>query len=214
MAEMGARLGAWVGAESGAGVPAVSARDRLRWDAEYARRGVATDGVRLPAVFAGHADVVPHSGSALDLACGQGGTAVWLAERGLEVRGLDVSPVAIAQAADLAARHGVTGRCRFGVVDLDDGLPPGGPVDVVVCHRFRDPRLYPALIERLKPDGLILISVLSEIGGERGPYRAGPGELSAAFADLEPIAAGEGDGLAWLIGRRPKQPSAVTLGRS
>jgi 2-polyprenyl-3-methyl-5-hydroxy-6-metoxy-1,4-benzoquinol methylase len=189
MVEVGARLGTGVGAESGAGVPAVSARDRLRWDAEYARR-------------------------ALDLACGQGGTAVWLAERGLEVRGLDVSPVAIARAADLAARHGVTGRCRFGVVDLDDGLPPGGPVDVVVCHRFRDPRLYPALIERLKPDGLILISVLSEIGGERGPYRAGPGELSAAFADLEPIAAGEGDGLAWLIGRRPKQPSAVTLGRS
>lgn len=209
-----AEVGAAAGAEVGAGVPTVSSRDRLRWDAEYARRGMATDRVRLPAVFAGHADVIPHSGSALDLACGQGGTAVWLAEWGLDVRGLDVSPVAIGQAADLAARHGLAERCRFGVVDLDDGLPPGGPVDVVVCHRFRDPRLYPRLIERLKPEGLILISVLSEIGGKRGPYRAGPGELAVAFADLEPVAAGEGDGLAWLIGRKPPQPSAVTLGAS
>jgi SAM-dependent methyltransferase len=119
----------------------------------------------------------------------------------LDVLGVDVSAVAIEQARALAASAGVAQRCRFDTVDLDHGLPPGPPVDVVLCHRFRDRRLDRAIIDRLAPGGLLAISVLSEVGGAPGPFRATAGELPAAFAALDPVAAGEGDGQAWLLAR-------------
>jgi SAM-dependent methyltransferase len=119
----------------------------------------------------------------------------------LDVFGLDISPVAIAQARDLAKHSGVGGRCRFDVVDLDDGLPAGPPVDVILCHKFRDRRLDQAIIGRLAPGGLLAIAVLSEVGAAPGPFRTAHGELPAAFADLNVIAAGEGEGYAWLLAR-------------
>jgi SAM-dependent methyltransferase len=178
--------------------------DRRHWDERYTSHGSpALSAVEPPGVLAPHADAFPTSGRALDLACGQGLGAVWLARRGLDVWGFDISPVAIGQARDLARRAGVGDRCRFDVADLDDGLPPGPPADVILCHRFRDRRLDRAIIERLAPRGLLAIAVLSEVGAAPGPFRAAPGELSAAFADLDEIVTGEGDGRAWLLARAP-----------
>ena len=177
--------------------------DRRRWDERYATQGPPpVSEVDPPDFLARHTDLFPTAGRALDLACGQGLGAVWLARRGLEVWGLDVSTVAIAQARELTRRAGVGDRCRFDVFDLDDGLPAGAPDDVILCHKFRDRRLDRAIIERLAPGGLLAISALSEVGAAPGPFRAAPGELPAAFADLERIAAGEGDGCAWLLARR------------
>lgn len=144
----------------------------------------------------------PTSGQALDLACGQGLAAVWLARRGLEVWGLDVSPVAINHARDLALSSGVGDRCRLDVADLDHGLPAGPPAEVILCNRFRDRRLDETMIRRLAPGGLLAITALSEVGAAPGPFRAAAGELTAAFADLEQIAAGEADGQAWLLAKR------------
>lgn len=179
----------------------MSERDRTRWDAAHAERaGVPTPA--LPQVFADHESLFPRAGRALEIACGSGAAAVWLALRGLDVHGIDVSDVAVERAGALAAQAGVAARCRFGTVDLDSGLPPGGPVDVVLCHRFRDCSLYETIIERLAQGGLLAICVLSEVGAEPGPFRAVPGELRAAFGALEELAAGEGDGQAWLLARR------------
>lgn len=177
----------------------VAEADRIRWDEKYADRGCGTPAV--PEVFAPYAAEIPTTGHALDLACGCGSASVWLAERGLTVWGVDVSGVAIEQARELAARHGVADRCRFSTADLDGGLPLGPPADMILCHRFRDPRLYPAIIDRLAAGGLLAISVLSEVGAQAGPFRAVPGELDGAFADLQQVGAGEGDGQAWLLGR-------------
>ncbi len=183
-------------------VARVAESDRRRWDRRYASLGpAAVSAVRPPALLQAHLKLVPAAGRALDLGCGQGLGAVWLARRGLDVLGLDISPVAIAQARDLAERSGVSARCRFDVVDLDDGLPDGPPVELIVCHNFRDRRLDAAIIERLAPGGLVALVALSEVGAAAGTYRAAPGELSTAFAELDPIAAGEGDGRAWLLAR-------------
>jgi SAM-dependent methyltransferase len=178
--------------------------DRRRWDERYANQGPPpVSAVGPPDVLASHADAFPTAGRALDLACGQGLGAVWLARRGLEVVGLDISPVAIGQARGLAERSGVGDRCRFDVVDLDDGLPAGPPVEVILCHKFRDRRLDRAIVGRLGPGGLLAIVVLSEVGAGPGPFRAAPGELPAAFAELDQVAAGEGRGCAWLLARAP-----------
>jgi SAM-dependent methyltransferase len=181
----------------------VANSDGPHWNDRYTRRGPVPPGaVGLPSVFDPHLTEFPTAGAALDIACGQGGAAVWLARRGLTVHGVDISAVAVAHAAALAAQSGVAARCRFEVADLDTGLPPGPAVDVLLCHLFRDPRLDRALLDRLAPGGLLAIAALSEVGAVAGRYRVRPGALTAAFPDVTLIAAGEGKGIAWLLGRR------------
>ncbi len=181
----------------------MSDEDRLRWDRRYADRTVLADeNVSLPAVFRPFADTFPTAGCALDLACGTGGVAVWLAKRGLHVWGCDVSPVAVTQARELAVLSGVADRCQFEIVDLDGGLPVGPPVDVLICNRFRDRRLDRPMAERLVVGGLLAVSVLSEVGSTPGPFRVRAGELRSAFDGLDVIAAEEASGVAWLLARR------------
>lgn len=48
-----------------------------------------------------------HPGSALDLACGEGADAVWLAERGWHVTAVDFAPAALTRGAGAAAERGV-----------------------------------------------------------------------------------------------------------
>ncbi|MFV1362576.1 methyltransferase domain-containing protein [Mycolicibacterium elephantis] len=181
----------------------MSEQDRDRWEERYRSRAAPpVDAVGLPAVFAPFEDMFPTEGQALDIACGQGLASVWLARRGMDVWGIDISPTAISQARDLAARSGVGDRSRFDVFDLDSGLPPGPPVVVILCHRFRDRRLDQPIIERLAPGGLLAISAKSVVGAQPGRFRTAPGELTTAFAELELIAAGEGDGIAWLLARK------------
>lgn len=128
---------------------------------------------------------------------------MWLAQRGLFTVAYDVSPVAISHAQDLAERCGQATRCRFEAVDLDEGLPAGEPVDLLLCNKFRDRRLDHSIVERLRIGGVLAVSVLSEVGAAPGAFRAKPGELRDAFGALDEIASGESDGEAWLLARRP-----------
>jgi len=177
--------------------------DRAHWDARYAGRSLpAGAAIGVDAVFGAHQDAFPAVGHAIDVACGPGAAAIWLARRGLQVHGFDVSAVAIEQARALAEHSGVGDRCRFDVVDLDGGLPAGAPADLIYCARFRDRRLDGPMIDRLAPGGLLALSALSRVGGTTGRFRTAPGELRTAFAGLEVIAEGEGQGLAWLLARR------------
>lgn len=130
--------------------------------------------------------------------------AVWLALRGLAVEAVDLSPVGLAHARALADRAGVD--VTWVEADLDDGLPVSGIYDVVVCQRFRDPALYPALVDALAPGGLLVITVLSEVGDTGGAFRAAPGELLAAFSHLDVLAHAEGGGEASLLACRPDVP--------
>ncbi|MFY1599718.1 SAM-dependent methyltransferase [Micromonospora sp. WMMD737] len=177
--------------------------DRLRWDRRHAGQDpVELDEVALPAVFRPYATEFPVAGRALELACGRGAAAVWLALRGMDVRGVDISPAAVEAARGLARRCRIAERCHFDIVDLDDGLPPGKPVDVLLCNKFRDQRLDHPVLERLAPGGLLALSALSEVGAGPGPFRVRPGELTDAFAVLDVITSGEADGQAWLLARR------------
>lgn len=178
----------------------MSAADRERWDARHRLAATQLELRAAPPDVLRGVDV-PERGRALDVACGRGGAAVWLALRGLAVDAVDVSAVALAAGAALAAAEGVA--VRWWAHDLDAGLPAGctGPYDVVVCQRFRDATRYPVLAELLAPGGLLAITVLSEVDDEPGPYRAAPGELLAAFGHLEVLGHGEGTGEAWLVAR-------------
>ncbi len=193
------------------GIDGVSEEDRRHWDRRYAEQGVASVAEHhppAPPVFETVEHLFPADGQALEIACGRGRGAVWLAARGMQVWAVDVSPVAIGFARQLAFRWGVADRCRFSVVDLDDGLPDGPPVNLVFVHLFRDSRLDQAIIDRLAPGGLLAIAVQSEVDAGPGPFRARPGELREAFGSLEIITDGEADGMAWLVARRPTTETA------
>lgn len=185
----------------------------MDWDARFRSASVVEPGP--PGLLAGREELVPTSGRALDVACGRGTVAVWLTGRGLVVDAVDASPAGLARGRELADRLGVT--VGWIEADLDDGLPAArseaelprrrrdtvtGPYDVVVCQRFRDPALYPALIAALAPGGLLAITVLSDVGDAGGPFRAAPGELLTAFGHLAVLDHSEGGGEAGLLARR------------
>jgi SAM-dependent methyltransferase len=184
----------------------MSEGDRRHWDPRYAAVGVAPVGKHTPLpAFAPLEDLFPTGGHALELACGRGRASVWLAVRGMEVWGVDVSPVAIDLARQLAVLSGVGDRCRFEVVDLDDGLPEGPPEDLVLCHLphvFRDRRFDQAMIERVAPGGLLAVVVQSEVGAGPGQFRVPSGDLLDAFGKLEVVVHGEADGKGWILARR------------
>jgi 2-polyprenyl-3-methyl-5-hydroxy-6-metoxy-1,4-benzoquinol methylase len=78
---------------------------REDWNARYAQKGLvwSAEPNRLFAAEVGGLA----AGRALDLACGEGRNAVWLAERGWRVTAVDFSDVALAKAERLAASRGV-----------------------------------------------------------------------------------------------------------
>ena len=168
------------------------------WDARFAASKPGRPGP--PTALVGRTELLPAGGRALDVACGRGTVAVWLARHGLVVDAVDAAPAGLALGRALAATAGTT--VGWVEADLEQGLPVAGPYDVVVCQRYRDPALYPALAGALAPGGLLVVTVLSTVGDAGGRFRAAPGELRAAFGDLEVLVDEEGSGEASLVARR------------
>jgi len=103
-------------------------------------------------------DLAP--GRALDLGCGEGADAIWLAQRGWEVTGVDVSATALARAAEHAAEEGV--RVTWQERDLASWTPERA-FDLVTSFFLHSPVNFPrAQILRsaagaVAPGGVILI---------------------------------------------------------
>ena len=106
------------------------------WNARYAQKELlwtAAPNRRFAEEVAGLAP-----GRALDLACGEGRNAVWLAERGWEVTGVDFSDVALAKAAELAASRGV--EVDWVVADVLEYEPEPHAYDLVAVLYLQLPR--------------------------------------------------------------------------
>lgn len=144
----------------GNGVRVVTHDDRDRWDT---RHMAADDADPAPSEFlVEFAAQLPTTGRALDLACGRGRNAVWLARRGLTVDAIDISSIALAKTMTLATRHGVANRVRTIEHDLAAGLPRvDGEYDVVMCLHFRQPDLWPRMRELVALGGMLLIETLA-----------------------------------------------------
>ncbi|OLT53698.1 hypothetical protein BJF89_02455 [Corynebacterium sp. CNJ-954] len=75
-----------------------------------------------PAMKATVEKAIPGTGRALDVGCGEGADALWLASRGWDVTGVDLSAVAVRRAADAARRYSLDSRTRFITADAVDYL--------------------------------------------------------------------------------------------
>jgi SAM-dependent methyltransferase len=93
------------------------------WEKHYGERDRVWSG-RVNVQFADVVGDLP-PGRALDLGCGEGADAVWLAERGWNVVAVDISDTALGRARDAAKSRGVVDRIDFVQLDLSDGFPDG-----------------------------------------------------------------------------------------
>jgi len=173
----------------------ISAEDAAAWDRAYTGEGRAPwDIGRAQPVFVALAEAGEITSPILDSGCGSGENALALAERGLEVVGVDVAPNAIAKARVKAAERGLsvefvvgdvlnlghvtgtTGRPRFATV-IDSGC----------FHVFDDAeraQYVQSLAGVVRPGGIVhLLCFSDQVPGTLGPRRVSRAELESAFAD-------------------------------
>jgi SAM-dependent methyltransferase len=105
------------------------------------------------------ADVVAElePGRALDLGCGEGGDAIWLARHGWHVTGVDVSTTAIARGAAAAQAAGVADRITWLATDLASWSEEGAAqrYDLVTASFFHSPLEFPRVDILRRAAGLL-----------------------------------------------------------
>ena len=173
--------------------PMPSDPERERWNRRYA----ASDRIHATSVpnrflVAEIADLPP--GAALDLACGAGRNAVWLAERGWRVTAVDFSPVALGLARDLAASRGVAIDWIEADVVTWTAAPRAWDLVTVLYLQLPAPERRATLrraVDAVRPGGTLLVvghDLLNLTEGWGGPTQADvlftPADIVAEIGDL------------------------------
>ncbi len=147
---------------------ATRANDASMWDQRYADMDQVWSGQPNGALVAEVAELAP--GRALDVGCGEGADAVWLARRGWQVTALDVSGIALARAAAHARQAEVDVRwVHSGLVEAQ---LPAAPFDLVSAQypallRTRDDDAERALLAAVAPGGTLLVVHHTRIDAEQ-----------------------------------------------
>ncbi len=169
---------------------------RQRWDERYAAfsykdRGAPTAFVRacLPQL--------PRQGQALDVAAGAGRHSLALAKHGLRVDAVDISAQGLSLAQQRAQE--VSAAIRFIVADVERPWLPHQNYEVILVSFFLCRPLFPLLKAHLRPGGWLIYETLTiahkeaaQVQSMRPEFLLKPGELKAAFADLEILFYDEG----------------------
>jgi tocopherol O-methyltransferase len=129
---------------------------------------------------------VPPGASVLDIGCGVGGSALWLADRfGCHVTGMTISPVQARMAAGKARARGLSSSVRFEVQDANLWQPEPASFDVVwimeSSEHFPDKQHFVERCARaLKPGGRLAVCAWLR---RDGPMPPGEQELVATIAE-------------------------------
>ncbi|MFD8146584.1 SAM-dependent methyltransferase [Streptomyces sp. NPDC059708] len=131
------------------------------WDSRYRESERIWSGRPNSVLVREASDLAP--GRALDLGCGEGADAVWLARRGWRVTGTDISPVALERAAGHAAEAGLADRIAFERHDLGESFP-AGEFDLVAACFLHSPgempreRILRTAAAAVAPGGVLLVA--------------------------------------------------------
>lgn len=156
-----------------------------KWNAIYSQK------TSLPVaskVLRDHQHLLPQQGVALDLACGQGGNALLLAQLGLEVHAWDASSVAIEQVKERAVEGKLLVKAERR--DVTQSPPEPNSLDVLVVSFFLDRALCPVLYDALRPKGLIFYQTycqdkVSEQGPRSSDFLLADNELLDLFSGMK-----------------------------
>lgn len=137
-----------------------------KWNQIYSQTD--TKAIHAAEVLIENAYLLPKTGTALDLACGLGGNAIFLAQQHLAVTAWDISSIAIAKLAAYADRQGLNiNACQQNITPLS---LTKSSYDVITVSRFLDRTLSDAIIDALKPGGLLFYQTFNkEKTEDQGP---------------------------------------------
>jgi SAM-dependent methyltransferase len=129
----------------------------------------------------------PQGARALDLACGAGRNALFLAAQGYRVDAMDISSIALERAAASASKSGL--KVDWIEVDLDDAALTTQRYDLVVVSRYVNRALSGDIAAALRDGGYLLyeqhLRTSREVGGPgSAQFRVAPNELLRMFPAL------------------------------
>jgi SAM-dependent methyltransferase len=173
----------------------MSIEDKARWDKQHeSTHGSAEPSVFLREIFAAEAWPIPR-GRALDLACGKGRNALFLAERGFTVVAADISPIALEEGRRRAAEKNLA--VTWQQADLDRIQLSEDAYDLVVNFNFLQRSLIPQIKAALRVGGYIIFETYlidqPAIGHPKNPaYLLQHNELLNWFLDYRVLCYREG----------------------
>ncbi|MGE5238061.1 MAG: class I SAM-dependent methyltransferase [Chloroflexota bacterium] len=156
-----------------------------KWDRRYGDR--PKNAAAASRVLTENAHLLPPKGTALDLACGLGANATFMAEIGLEVHAWDISSVAIETLRTHAEASGMP--VHAAVRDVTRQPPEQEGFDVVVVVHFLDRGLTEHLIAALRPGGVLFYQTfthtkVNDVGPRNEEYLLSDNELLQMFGSL------------------------------
>lgn len=189
----------------------MSQQERAEWDERFRTGDHAGSG---PDPFLTqleeYSGLFPPGRRALDLACGAGRNAVYLAERGWDVTACDFSLEGLRKAQQLARERGV--RLQLFCTDLETAQLPPAAFDLILCFFYLERDLFPQFKSALRPGGLLIyktytVEQLRFPGRPRhSTYLLKPQELLEAFREFRVLHYQEivqDRGVAQLIAQKP-----------
>jgi SAM-dependent methyltransferase len=174
----------------------MAGNDQTRWDRQHAE----APGTQPPSAFlqkiidGNHWTIAP--GKALDIACGKGRNALFLASRGFQVFALDISPVGLEQGRLQAAQRSLS--VTWQQADLGDIPLERAEYDLIVNFNYLQRSLIPQIRSALKPGGHVIFETYlidqQKIGRPKNPeYLLSHNELLAHFRDFRILLYREGE---------------------
>lgn len=127
--------------------------DKERWNEKYSGDTYRFGKDPIPYLVE-HINRLP-KGKALDLAMGEGRNGVFLATKGFQVTGLDISEKGLEKAQALAKAQSVTIETK--VADLDHAPLGTNEYDVVLCTYYLDRGLLLKMKQAVKPGGMVVV---------------------------------------------------------
>jgi len=149
--------------------------DKERWNAKHSKNMMPQEPIALFKKYL----PLAKGAQALDIACGNGRHSRYMVSQGFSVDALDISSVAIAQ---LQGVENIVAK----EVDFDSYILEQQKYDLIVCSYFLERKLFPQIIEALKPQGIFMMETfVAHPKNERTPsnpaFRLEEGELESYF---------------------------------
>lgn len=148
----------------------VSQDSKTQWDQRYSRPAFIFG--KSPAQFlAENYQYIPYEGAVLDMGMGEGRNAVFLAQKGYKVTGVDLSSVAVKKSYLLAQEFGV--KIKGVVGSLKDYKILPNTFDAIICFYWVDRAMVEKIKTWLKPGGILIYEGFTLRERDRDPVKRG-----------------------------------------
>jgi 2-polyprenyl-3-methyl-5-hydroxy-6-metoxy-1,4-benzoquinol methylase len=160
-------------------------RSQAKWDRIYSQEKKAAPSAC--AVLQENSHLLPATGRALDLACGLGSNALFLAKFGLKTDAWDLSPVAIEKLQQIVLQGNLPLTATQ--QDLTTLSPITEQYDVIVVSHYLDRPFCKEIVSMLKPEGLLFYQTFTaekvSVDGPTNPkFVLSQNELLGLFSEL------------------------------